>query len=381
MSSVLDVFFAFLRLGLTSFGGPIAHLGYFHDEFVKKRKWFDEHSYADLVALCQFLPGPASSQVGIAIGLSRAGVLGAVAPWIGFTLPSALSLVAFALGLSTFKDSISGGWFHGLKIVAVAIVAQAIWGMALKLCPDKKRASIAVSAAVAALLIPAAVWQIAIILAGALIGLFTLRIVTDLPHTPMKTNLTLRGAVLSLILLAALLIILPIVAATSDLQSLKLFDSFFRAGSLAFGGGHVVLPLLKAEVVTPGLVSSDTFMAGYGAAQAIPGPLFTFCAYLGAVSKIAERNNWRRDLSCRSVFTVVFLGIRGTSVLGARAKISANALRDVRHQCVCCGPFACSVLQPSVDKCDSLSKRFRARSSLRLTSCLLEVAILGRGDI
>lgn len=287
----IEVFLIFLKLGLTSFGGPIAHLGYFHDEFVVKRKWFDEHSYADLVALCQFLPGPASSQVGIAIGESRAGVLGAIAAWTGFTLPSALFLVAFAFGVSTFKGSISGSWLHGLKVVAVAIVAQALWGMGTKLCPDKRRASIAVVAAILALLIPSAIGQIGIIVAGGIIGVLYLKMNSELPHNPIKTKINVKLGFVSLGLFVALVILLPLAASSTNIQSLKLFDSFFRAGSLVFGGGHVVLPLLKAEVVTPGWVTSDAFMAGYGAAQAIPGPLFTFSAYLGAMSS-SEPTGW-----------------------------------------------------------------------------------------
>lgn len=287
----IEVFFIFLRLGLTSFGGPIAHLGFFHDEFVVKRKWFDEHSYADLVALCQFLPGPASSQVGIAVGESRAGVLGAMAAWAGFTLPSAVALAAFAFGVSTFRDSISGSWLHGLKVVAVAIVAQALWGMGTKLCPDSKRASIAVVAAILALLIPTAIGQIGIIVGGGLIGVLYLKLNSTLPHNPIKSKISVKLGVISLALFAFLVIVLPIAASSSNIQGLKLFDSFFRAGSLVFGGGHVVLPLLKAEVVTPGWVTSDAFMAGYGAAQAVPGPLFTFSAYLGAMSSV-EPSGW-----------------------------------------------------------------------------------------
>ena len=287
----LNVFLIFLRLGLTSFGGPIAHLGYFHDEFVTKRKWFDEHSYADLVALCQFLPGPASSQVGIAIGESRAGVLGAIAAWTGFTLPSALALVAFAFGISTFKNSISGSWLHGLKVVAVAIVAQALWGMGTKLCPDKKRASVAVVAAIGALLIPSALGQIGIIVTGGIIGVLFMKMNSELPHNPIRSRICVRTGFVSLGIFVALVAFLPFAASSTNFQGFKLFDSFFRAGSLVFGGGHVVLPLLKAEVVTPGWVTSDAFMAGYGAAQAIPGPLFTFSAYLGAISSI-EPSGW-----------------------------------------------------------------------------------------
>jgi chromate transporter len=199
--------------------------------------------------------------------------------------------VAFAFGISTFKDSISGSWLHGLKVVAVAIVAQALWGMGTKLCPDKKRASIAVLAAVVALIFPTATGQIGIIAAGALIGVFTLRMTSQLPHTPIKSHVGIKSGVASLVIFGALITALPIIANSSGSQTLRLFDSFFRAGSLVFGGGHVVLPLLKAEVVTPGWVTSDAFMAGYGAAQAVPGPLFTFSAYLGAISRV-EPTGW-----------------------------------------------------------------------------------------
>lgn len=311
MSNAFEVLLIFLRLGLTSFGGPIAHLSYFHDEFVRKRKWFDEHHYADLVALCQFLPGPASSQVGIAIGLSRAGVLGAIAAWIGFTLPSALILVAFAFGITSFADTLSHGWLHGLKIVAVAIVAQAIWGMGTKLCSEKKRASIAAFAALAASVFPFAIGQVGLIFVGGLLGWRFLRETSSLPHEPIKTPLTAKMGAAILACFVSLLVLLPIVASRSDSHELKLFDSFFRAGSLVFGGGHVVLPLLKAEVVNPGWVSNDAFMAGYGAAQAIPGPLFTFSAYLGAVSKIPPAGSLGAVICLVAAFLPSFLLILG----------------------------------------------------------------------
>jgi chromate transporter len=286
MKSILEVFSVFLKLGLTSFGGPVAHLSYFYDEFVQKRKWLDEHAYSDLVALCQFLPGPASSQVGIAVGLSRAGLIGSIAAWIGFTLPSAVILVAFAYGVSAFHEFLSGGWLHGLKVVAVAIVAQAIWGMGVKLCPDRNRATIALLAAAIATAASSALVQLGIIVGCGLIGFFLLKDPTELPHTPFIVRLSRLSGVVALTVFAVLLLTLPILAKESGHSGVRLFDSFFRAGSLVFGGGHVVLPLLKAEVVNTGWVSSDAFMAGYGAAQAIPGPLFTFSAYLGAVSNL-----------------------------------------------------------------------------------------------
>lgn len=310
MRNLIEVLLVSLRLGLTSFGGPIAHLSYFHDEYVKRRKWIEEHSFADLVALCQFLPGPASSQVGIAIGLTRAGYLGAFFAWLGFTLPSAVLLVLFGLGISS--RHIAGSWLHGLKVVAVAVVAQAIWSMAVRLCPDKERASIAVIAAALVAVIPTAVVQLAVIALGAIVGLLFLRKKTnELPHAPIGSAGGRVSGAVCLALFFGILLILPPLARTSSIQELKLFDSFFRAGSLVFGGGHVVLPLLQAEVVTKGWVSKEMFMAGYGAAQAIPGPLFTFTAYLGAVSQVPPAR-WLGAVIClASAFLPSFLLVGG----------------------------------------------------------------------
>jgi chromate transporter len=278
-----EVLAVFLRLGLTSFGGPVAHLGYFREEFVTRRHWLDDRSYADLVALCQFLPGPASSQVGIAVGLLRAGYAGALAAWTGFTLPSALAMVLFAYGVGLLGNAAGSGWLHGLKVAAVAVVAQAVLGMARALAPDRPRATLAVAAAIAALAVPSAWGQIGAILLGGVVGITLLERKPPSDHTvlPLRVSRT-TGAVL-LAVFAALLIGLPILASVSSSQALKEFDAFYRAGSLVFGGGHVVLPLLQAAVVPPGWVSNETFLAGYGAAQAVPGPLFTFAAYLGAV--------------------------------------------------------------------------------------------------
>jgi len=276
-----EVFRVFLKLGLTSFGGPIAHLGYFRDELVIRRKWIDEAGYADLVALCQFLPGPASSQVGFALGLMRAGPLGALAAWAAFTLPSAVLLVLFAFGASAFEGPVGAGLIHGLKVVAVAVVAQAVWGMARSLAPDRERASIALAAVLIVVLMAGSVGQVAAILIGGLAGLWLCRAAPG----PAVGHLTFRvsksAGTVSLVLFPLLLLLLPFAAGTG--QGVALFDSFYRAGSLVFGGGHVVLPLLQAEVVTSGAVSNDAFLSGYGAAQAVPGPLFTFAAYLGAV--------------------------------------------------------------------------------------------------
>lgn len=276
------IFLVFLRLGLTSFGGPIAHLGYFREEFVQRRRWLDERSYADLVALCQFLPGPASSQVGLAIGLLRGGYRGSLAAWAGFTLPSAIALTLFALGIATWGDALPGGILQGLKIVAVAVVAQAVWGMARTLCTDGPRIAIALAAASTVLLLPFIWSQAAVIATAGLIGLIVFRPATTEAHVTLPVAVKRRAALTALALFFALLMLLPLLASGTDNPLLALLDAFYRAGALVFGGGHVVLPLLQAEVVQPGWVDRDTFLAGYGAAQAVPGPLFTFAAFLGA---------------------------------------------------------------------------------------------------
>jgi len=297
----------FLRLGLTSFGGPVAHLGYFHEEFVARRRWLDERAYADLVALCQFLPGPASSQVGLAIGLSRAGYLGALAAWTGFTLPSALALALFAFGIGALGDALGSAWLHGLKIAAVAVVANAVLGMLRSLAPDKERATLAMAAAVMALLVPTAWGQIGAIALGALIGIALLRGAAASGHVSLPLTVSRAAGAAWLLVFFVLLIGLPLLAPRSSDQFVALFDAFYRAGSLVFGGGHVVLPLLQAEVVPPGWVSNDTFLAGYGAAQAVPGPLFTFAAYLGAVI-----GGWPAAALCLiAVFLPSFLLVAG----------------------------------------------------------------------
>ena len=276
-----EVFAAFLKLGLTSFGGPIAHLGYFREELVNRRKWLSDHAYADLVALCQFLPGPASSQVGFALGLMRAGWMGALAAFTAFTLPSALVLLVFAITAASIAGPIGSGALHGLKIVAVAIVAQAVWGMAKTLCPDKERAAIAVGAVAMLAFLPGAIGMVGAIIVGAALG-FALGRGTGAPIGGHITMPVTHGiAVAALLVFVGLLVLLPLLAGQG--QTLAVFDSFYRAGALVFGGGHVVLPLLEAEVVQPGWVTPDAFLAGYGAAQAVPGPLFTFAAYLGTV--------------------------------------------------------------------------------------------------
>ncbi len=279
------VFLVFLRLGLTSFGGPVAHLGYFRAEFVERRRWLDDRSYSDLVALCQFLPGPASSQVGMALGLRRAGWPGLLAAWSGFTLPSALVLVLFAYGMAGYRDMAASGWVHGLKIVAVAVVAQAVWGMARSLCPDRTRAGLAMLAALATLAAPSAAGQVATIAACGLLGRWLLDLPAPAPAPAHPYPISPRAGVAALLLFALPLALLPAWAAASASALVAFFDGVYRAGALVFGGGHVVLPLLQATVVPTGLVDNADFLAGYGAAQAVPGPLFTFAAYLGAVAQ------------------------------------------------------------------------------------------------
>ena len=284
--SLGEVFRAFLKLGVTSFGGPIAHLGYFHNEFVERRKWIDEAVYADLAALCQFLPGPASSQVGFSLGILRGrGLLGGLAAWFAFTIPSAVMMFAFATGAAAFTGPVAEGLLHGLKLVAVAVVAQAIWGMARTLTPDRARAGIAFAAIAVVVLFAGSVAQISAIALGACAGLWLCRgeaapmaRLHDL-NFPVSR---LRGGI-ALALFAALLLIPPALAAAAESQGLTLFNAFYRSGAMVFGGGHVVLPLLQAQIVTPGWVSNEAFLAGYGLAQAVPGPLFSFAAYLGAV--------------------------------------------------------------------------------------------------
>jgi len=310
-TTVATVFLTFLRLGLTSFGGPVAHIGYFRDEFVVHRKWLDERAYADLVALCQFLPGPASSQVGIGVGMSRAGLPGAVAAWIAFTLPSAIALILFGYGVLQFGDAVGTGALHGLKVVAVAVVAQAVWGMARSLCPDAQRATLAVLATIAVLAIPSPFVQVGVIIVGGLVGWAFLRSDTPIDHVDMGVRVRRSTAIAALTLFFVALIGLPLLAAAYPSQTLALVDSFFRSGSLVFGGGHVVLPLLQSEVVPPGWVSNDAFLAGYGAAQAVPGPLFTFAAYLGTVMTV-EPNGAAGGLICLlAIFASSFLLVIG----------------------------------------------------------------------
>jgi len=309
--SAWSVFLVFLRLGLTSFGGPIAHLGYFREEFVARRRWLSERSYVDLVALCQFLPGPASSQVGIGLGLSRAGFSGAVAAWAGFTLPSAIILVLFAKGVSTWESAFPSGLLHGLKIVAVAVVAQAVWGMARNLCTDVPRVTIAAFSACAALLWPNSMGQIGVIVCAAVVGLTLLKPAQGQAAESLPISISRKVGVISLVVFFSLLAGLPLLMEALPSQTLSMVHDFYRAGSLVFGGGHVVLPLLQTATVPNGWVANDTFLAGYGVAQAVPGPLFTFAAFLGASMNV-QPSGWVGASVCLiAIFAPSFLLVIG----------------------------------------------------------------------
>jgi len=306
-----QVFLAFLKLGLTSFGGPVAHLGYFREEFVERRKWLGDKTYSDLVALCQLLPGPASSQVGIALGISKGGLRGGLAAWLGFTLPSAVALTAFGYGISSLGHIGKWGAVHGLKIAAVAVVALAVWGMGRTLCPDAKRASLAVLAALAALAWPNVTGQVGAILACGLIGWWATPSTVAEPQAPHDFGVTKTAAIFAWVVFFGLLIGLPLLSRSVQSHALALFDSFYRSGSLVFGGGHVVLPLLRAEVVPRGWIDDSSFLAGYGAAQAVPGPLFTFAAYLGTVMT-PPPNGWIGASLCLvAIFLPSFLLVVG----------------------------------------------------------------------
>ena len=317
---LIEILIVSTRLGLTSFGGPIAHLGYFHEEYVRKRKWMDEKSYADLVALCQFLPGPASSQVGIGIGVMRGGVLGGIVSFIGFTLPSVIALIVFALILQGLNVS-DLSWIHGLKLVAVAVVAHAILGMAEKLTPDLKRKTIALLALIGTLLWQTAFSQVGVILLAGILGFLLYKDQTNNDETKYEFPISKKFAVICLSLFFALLLLLPLLRDATSNSWIAIFDSFYRSGSLVFGGGHVVLPLLEREFVPSGWISEEAFLAGYGAAQAVPGPLFTFAAYIGAVM-----NGWQGGLLATvAIFLPAFLLILGTlpfwNMLRQNAKI------------------------------------------------------------
>jgi chromate transporter len=320
--SPLEVFLIFLKLGLTSFGGPVAHLGYFRREFVVRRAWLDDRAYADLVALCQFLPGPASSQTGFALGLMRAGYLGGLAAWVGFTLPSALAMTLFAYGESALKGPVGDGLLHGLKLVAVAIVAQAVMGMAQALCPDRPRATIAVLSLILTALAPAAWTQIAVILLGAFAGVLVCRELGDVVAEAAEARVSRRMGIVFATLYIALLALsfAPVGASAAALAA-----AFYRSGALVFGGGHVVLPLLHAALIDPGWVSDSAFLAGYGAAQAVPGPLFTFAAYLGAVASISPGGVVGAALGLVAIFAPGLLLLMAALVFWQDLRASSNA--------------------------------------------------------
>ncbi|MEW9502464.1 chromate transporter [Jeotgalibacillus marinus] len=307
LKSLLEILLVSTRLGFTSFGGPVAHLAYFHEEYVRRKKWMDEKSYADLVALCQFLPGPASSQIGIGIGVIRAGTLGGIISFLGFTLPSVIALILFALVVQNFDVS-DAGWIHGLKIVAVAVVAHAILGMAQKLTPDLQRKAIALFALTATLLWQTTFSQVGVILLAAFAGFLLFKQQRSDEEKSFSFPISRRFGAVCIALFFGLLIALPILREVTSSHWMAMFDSFYRSGSLVFGGGHVVLPLLEREFVPTGWVSSEAFLAGYGVAQAVPGPLFTFAAYLGAVM-----NGWLGGLFATfAIFLPAFLLILGT---------------------------------------------------------------------
>jgi chromate transporter len=308
-----EVAAVFLKLGCLSFGGPIAHLGYLRAELIEKRKWMDDTHYGDVVALCQFLPGPASSQVVFALGMHRAGLAGALVASICFTAPSAVLMIAFAYGVAEIGALRSAGWLHGLKLAAVAVVAQAVWGMGKKLCTDRARVSICLVSATALLAIPGAVAQIAVIAAGGAVGWWLYRgtvATVSLPveRLPRRRHLAAAGA---LVVFAALLVVAPALSSATGSKSVAMFDGFYRSGSLVFGGGHVLLPLLRAEIVPKGWLTDDQFLAGYGAAQALPGPLSTFSAYLGTAMSPGPRA-WLSGLWCLfAIFLPAWLLIGG----------------------------------------------------------------------
>jgi chromate transporter len=309
--SAAEVFLAFAKLGMSCFGGPIAHIGYFRQEFVVRRRWLDEQVYADLVALCQFLPGPASSQVGFSLGLMRGGYLGGLAAWTAFTLPSAIALVLFAYGANALQGPIGSGLLHGLKLVAVAIVAQAVWGMARSLCPDRERASIAVIAALIILLSSSSLAQIGAIAFGSVLGFWLCRAVMPVASNEVHISVPVSRTVGLLAFGVFLLLLggLPLLVSLTHSQGLALFEAFYRSGALVFGGGHVVLPLLREATVAHGWVSDDVFLAGYGAAQAVPGPLFTFSAYLGTVMKLPPNGIAGAAISLVAIFVPGILAL------------------------------------------------------------------------
>ena len=327
-----EIIASFGKLGLTSFGGPVAHIGYYRAEFVEKRRWLDDHAFADLVALCQFLPGPASSQIVFALGMQRAGVLGALVASTFFILPSALVMIAFAYGVTAIGDLAKAGWLHGLKLAAVAVVAQAVWNMGRKLCPDRPRVTLCVCAAAALLTFPGALVQLGIIMVGAMLGWLLYRSEIDSNAPLAKAGQATRHltAGTALLIFFVLLIALPVMVAATESGPLTVFESFYRSGSLVFGGGHVVLPLLREGVVGNNWVTDDQFLAGYGAAQAVPGPLFTFSAYLGTVMKSGP-GGWINGVWCLfALFLPGWLLIGGTLPFWHRLRSSHWAQAALR---------------------------------------------------
>ncbi|MES9681885.1 ChrA protein [Bacillus sp. AFS001701] len=319
---LLEILIVSTKLGLTSFGGPIAHLGYFREEYVKRKQWIDDQNYADLVALSQFLPGPASSQVGIGIGLIRAGVLGGIVSFIGFTLPSVIALILFALLLQDL-DIKNSGWIHGLKLVAVAIVAQAILGMVKNLTPDLKRKALALFAMTATLIWQTTFTQIAVILISSIVGYFLYQDNENNEKTTLITNISKKFSIICLSIFFILLVLLPLISSLTSSKWISIFDSFYRAGSIVFGGGHVVLPLLEREFVPTGWLNKETFLAGYGITQAVPGPLFTFAAYLGTIMM-----GWRGGLIATiAIFLPAFLLILGTLPFWSRMRRNSTLRR------------------------------------------------------
>ncbi len=311
---LLEIGSTFLKLGLISFGGPVAHLSYLRAEFVTKRRWLDDDAYGDLVALCQFLPGPASSQLVFALGMQHAGILGALLASFCFMLPSALLMIGFAYGVESIGDLHEAGWLHGLKLTAVAVVAQAVWGMGKKLCPDRARVSLCLASAAFLLAIPGKYWQIGVIAFGAFMGWLLYRHEIEASAKPV-VKVSVKAHVLAavaLLVFVALLLITPALAASMNCKYIALFDSFYRSGALVFGGGHVVLPLLSSETVPRGWLTNDQFLAGYGAVQAVPGPLFTFAGYLGTTI-IGGPRGWIGGVLCLfAIFLPAWLLIGGT---------------------------------------------------------------------
>ena len=364
---IWSIFWTFLKLGLTSFGGPIAHLGYYRNEFVLRRQWLDDARYGDLVALCQFLPGPASSQVGFALGVLRGGGLaGGLAAWIGFTLPSALLMVAFALGAASLVGLGAAGLVHGLKLVAVAVVAQAVWGMARTLTPDRRRIAIALGAIAIVVLVDGPTGQLAAIAAGAGAGYWLCRGPVAQSGPELSMPVSRRAGIAALVLFGVLLLALPLLSGLTGHRPLALFDAFYRSGALVFGGGHVVLPLLQAETVATGWIPNDTFLAGYGLAQALPGPLFAFAAFLGAQAGMTAGAPTGAALALLALFLPGLLLVYGTlpfwdglrrhaaarhAMMGANAAVVGilaaalyhpvwtAAVFDIRDACIALGGF------------------------------------------